>query len=98
MKNGYVAPPSSYFAQMKRNTNIYSTYPPNGKFPKKQRKNIYNLQHRQLSKTSEYQSQEEGFEAFGEAYGEDWGESVASEPQLETNSILSPSMYNNNNR
>ena len=89
-KNGkFIAPPNSYFAQMKRNTSIYSTYPPNGKLPKKERKNIYNLQHRQLSRTSEYQSTEEGFEAFGEG---DWDGSVTSEPQFESGNLLSPNM------
>lgn len=96
LKNGkYVAPPSSYFAQMKQNTNIYSTYPPDGRLPKKKRKNILNLQYRQLSKTSEYQSQELGFEAFGEGEGEDWDESIASEPQPD---LLSPDVQLNGNR
>ena len=77
---------------MKRNTNIYSTYPPNGKLPKKGRKNIYNLDYRQLSRTSEYQSTEEGFEAFGE--GDDWDESITSEPHSDTgNMLLSPNLY-----
>ena len=50
---------------------------------------MYNLSRRQLSKTSEYQSTEEGFEAFGE--GDDWDESIASEPQPDTgNMLLSP--------
>lgn len=92
IKNGkFVAPPNSYFAQMKRNTSVYSTYPPNGKRPKKEGRNIYNR--RQLSRTSEYQSTEEGFEAFGE--GDDWGdESIASEPQPDTgNMLLSPYVF-----
>ncbi|XP_065659277.1 rab11 family-interacting protein 3 isoform X3 [Hydra vulgaris] len=55
----------NYFTKAKKTSSIYSTYPPKRK-NMRQSLSLVELQKKQLGCTSEYQSQEEGFEAFGE--------------------------------
>ncbi|XP_057311501.1 rab11 family-interacting protein 4-like [Hydractinia symbiolongicarpus] len=88
LNNNLLRTPTNFFTRMKQDTSIYSTYPPNGKRPRKSRKSLFEMRQRQLSRTSEYQSQEEGFEAFGEGHDYD---SLSSEPVAALPLHLSPS-------
>jgi len=73
--------------------NIYLTYPPNGIHPKKNRPSLFEMNHRTLSRTSEYQSQEEC--SFGSSPEQDEDDSYRNNKFKDSLAVPSDSLLVN---